>query len=88
VSVDVFMKREPEKFALKDIFGRRDLAAKSFCKAIYPNSRANRQVCTLYKYSKLVMESGITPEDCIIDWSTYPINSPKLRRCSILVSKM
>lgn len=78
--VDACIKHEPEAFALKDRFGRRDLTAESISKTMARRPKAGRHVCTAYECGELVMKSGITPQDYILEWSNYPLDLPRLRR--------
>jgi hypothetical protein len=78
--VDACIKHEPESFALKDRFGRRDLTAESISKTMARRPKAGRHVCTAYECGELVMKSGITPQDYILEWSNHPLDLPRLRR--------
>jgi hypothetical protein len=78
--VDACIKHEPEAFALKDRFGRRDLTAEGISKTMARRPKAGRHVCTAYECGKLVMKSGITRQDYILEWSNHPLDLPRLRR--------
>jgi hypothetical protein len=65
--VDACIQHSPEAFTFTGRFGRRDLVAESISKTLARKSNAGRLVCTSYECGKLVTESGITPQDYILE---------------------
>jgi len=86
IIVNACIRRNKEAYTFKDDFGQHDIVAESISKLMAYHSQklhAIRRVCTPYECGQLIKESGISPQDYILEWSlkeNHSFDLPKLRK--------